>query len=43
MTQLAKTLALLLLVAGLTGCISPNGPHNNWGRNYAGHGEQHQN
>lgn len=43
MTPIAKTLALLLLVASLTGCISPNGPHNNWGRDYAGHQEQHRN
>jgi hypothetical protein len=42
MTKIGKALALLVLVTSLSGCISPNGPHNNWGRDYAGHSEHHQ-
>lgn len=40
MTRLSKTIVLVLILTGLAGCcISPPGPHNNWGR---GDGDRHE-
>jgi hypothetical protein len=40
MTRLSRGIMLLLILTGLAGCcISPPGPHNNWGR---GDGDRHE-